>query len=124
MPRAPRAANMSAAEDRRKHQRIAVSFALEDVMELSALTMRESGNVVNLSPGGCGVVSEGLYPVGTILSFSFTLPNGKPITNVKGRIARASKEEPLGWSHGVVFEQLTLKNWISLRWYVMTHKKT
>ncbi len=107
--------------ERRKYTRVNVSVALDEVMEMSALTMREPGKVVNLSIGGFGVISEGLYQMGSMLSFGFTLPNGKALMNVRGKVVRVGKEEQ-GWYHGVVFEGLGWKNWLTLKWFLFTHK--
>lgn len=73
----------------RKHARIPLK--LECTIEHSAGHC--PGEVVDLSSGGCGLVSPRPYDDGTELRLSFDLPDGFPVRNLRATVCRSRQHE-------------------------------
>ena len=107
--------------ERRRYPRVAVNIVIEDIFMLDAFVSRQKGQITNISTGGVGVLIDDPIKLDTNIVFSFSLPNGVKINNIRGRVVRVIKEKDT-WVHGIEFTKRGLLNSLKLLWYLALKK--
>ena len=76
------------------------------------------GELLDISLGGCGVVSARPLDPGMVITVGFTLPDGRLLQNVSAIVRSSAHEDGPGWLLGCSFQELSSEQVEALHYIV------
>ena len=104
------------AENKRRHRRVDVNIVV-NLYEPDSAEPTAQGIIKNLSAGGIGVETRGVFKENNIIQLNFYLPDGTYLRNVEGRIVWLRQKNG-SYNLGVRFLDIGIRNKLRIWWYV------